>query len=206
MTTPGADPSRDRLTRTLAVLAKVLGVAVTLVTLGGGVVTLLFQVDPTLEPCIGSSGATFDAIQVFTGYPYTQYVADLRFNNPGSYGSTPGVEVRFNYSLDNLSGAKPVLRGTLQQVAPDGHITTPQLPGFLAEIYRQHTNQTTGDALRRFARPDRCSQDGNGIYWMPLEPGVVPTHHSYRIVLELFDGSRLTDHRIGVGVTPVFDH
>ena len=192
------------LTRTLAVLAKVLGVAVTLVTLGGGVVTLLFQVDPTLEPCIGSSGATFTAIQVFTGYPYTQYVADLGIN-PAGYFATPGVEVRFNYSLDNLSGAKPVLRGTLQQVAPDGHITAPRLPGFLDEIYRRQTNQTTGDALRKFASPDRCSQDGNGIYWMPLEAGVVPTHHSYRVVLELFDGSSLTD-RIGVGVTPVFDH
>jgi hypothetical protein len=198
-----SDPSRDRLTRTLVTLAKVLGVVVTFVTLIGGVVTVLFRVDPTLEPCIGSSGATFTAVQVFTAYPYTQYAADLRLN-PNDYAPTPGVEVRYNYQLNNLSGAKPVLRGTLQQVASDGRITVPQLNGLLARVYLQQTNQSAGQALHKFVTPNRCSQGGSGIFWMPVT-SVVPAHHHYRVVLELFDGPTLAD-RVGVGVTPIFDH
>lgn len=197
-----SDPSRDRLTHALVTLAKVLGVVVTLVTLSGGVVTLLFQVDPTLEPCIGSSGATFTGVEVFTAYPYTQYAADLGLN-PHGYASTPGVEVRYNYQLNNLSGAKPVLRGTLQQVASDGRITVPRLNGVLAHVYRQETNESTGQALHKFVRPNRCSQGGSGIFWMPVT--WVPAHRHYRIVLELFDGPTVSD-RVGVGVTPMFDH
>ena len=198
-----SDPSRDRLTRALVTLAKVLGVVVTLVTLSGGVVTLLFQVDPTLEPCIGTSGATFSGVQVFTAYPYTQYAADLGLN-PHDYYPTPGVEVRYNYQLNNLSGAKPVLRGTLQQVDLKWSHHRAPAQRLLAGVYLKETNLSAGQALHRFVRPNRCSQGGSGIFWMPVT-SVAPAHHHYRVVLELFDGPTVSE-RVGVGVTPMFDH
>jgi hypothetical protein len=199
---PPAADSGDPLSRALSTLAKVLGVVVTIVTLLGGLVALLFQVDPTLLPCVGGSGAAFTDIQVFPGYDYTRYVLDLGIHV--NYANSKGTEVRYGYQVNNLSGASLTVKGTLQQIAPDGDITYPRLGGFDSVVYEQRTNLAPGFGnLRARLTPNRCSQDGSGIYWMQM-PSQVPRHHRYRIVLELYRGSTL-EQRVGVGVTQIFD-
>lgn len=206
---------RDALGRLLAALAKVLGIVVTLVTLTGGAVTLLFQVDPTLEPCVGASGVTFTSAQVIPDYPLTQYYTDITGNPnvPDSINSSEiGAEVRYAYTTSNLSGNGLVLRGTLQEIGADGSIVTPTLApteftnvdNLVPQVTAEQLVKNTHEIPSISKRPDQCSEDANGIYFIELPPDL-PRHHRYRVLLELYRG-RTLENRVGVGVTPVFEH
>jgi hypothetical protein len=199
----------------LASLAKVLGIVVTLVTLTGGAVTLLFQVDPTLEPCVGGSGVTFTSAQVIPDYPLTQYYIDITGNPnvPDAISSTEvGAEVRYAYTASNLSGNGLVLRGTLQEIAAGGSIVTPTLAPdeFTTDdnLVPQVTAKQLANNMTKIPSisktPSRCSENANGIYFIQLPPDL-PRHHRYRVLLELYRG-RTLDDRVGIGVTPTFEH
>jgi hypothetical protein len=101
----GSTTQRGRLTSLFTTLGKLLAVVVTLVTLVGGTATVLFQLDPSLEPCVGGSGARFTSIQVFPKYPLTQYLRDVNHGQtPAGVPTLVGAEIRYNYSTSNLSG------------------------------------------------------------------------------------------------------
>jgi hypothetical protein len=201
---------RDRLTRLLAMLAKALGVAVTFVTLTGGAVTLLFQIAPTLEPCIGGSGVQFTSAAVLPNYRYDTYWRDLHGPDVPAYiKSLNGVELRYSYKTENLSGHGLVFRGTLQQIAPNGDLRPPGLPSFEYQVDDDLVAQGDLERMRLKAAPlnetpDKCSDDASGIFWIQLPPEL-PRHRRYRILMELYRGTTL-DERVGVKESPVFEH
>jgi hypothetical protein len=198
---------RDLLTHLFLSLGKLLGVVVTLVTLVGAVVTLIFQVDPTLVPCIGGGQATFTGVVVVPDYTLQQYISDVNNGNvPDNVPPTVGAEVRYSYSASNLSGNHLRLYTTLEQVAPNGDMMAPPSPpgGVLSSANLQSQVGLPGQPVP-VVTPDRCSLDSSGLDWVYL-PSARPRHR-YRILLEFYRGGRqdFTD-RVGVGMTPVFDY
>lgn len=212
MTTPTsggeAASERDRLHRLFVTLGKLLGVVVTFVTLIGGTVTLLFQVDPGLEPCIGGAGVTFTSVQVAPNYPLEQYFSDISHGRPLPSAPPPliGAEIRYSYSTSNLSGNGVRLYETLQEILRDGDVTA--APGPPADATSGLDLQSPWRLPNQpppVVTPNRCSQDSSGLDWIQL-----PTsrrHHRYRVVLEFYRGE-LDDFskRVGVGETPIFDY
>jgi hypothetical protein len=201
-------PERDLLTHLFVSLGKLLAVVVSLVTLLGGVVTLLFQVDPTLEPCIGGGQATFTAVEVVPDYPLAQYIRDI--NNGRTPANLPpliGAEVRYSFSASNLSGHDLRLYTTLDQIAPDGDIAAPPGPP-PGPTSSENLQTQTGlpNQPAPVVTPDRCSLDTSGLDWVQL-PQANRRHHRYQIVLEFYRGAldNFTD-RVGVGKTPIFDY
>lgn len=204
---------RDLLTHLFATLGKFLGVVVTLVTLIGGMVTLLFQVDPTLEPCIGGAGATFSNMEVVPDYSYTEFIRDVRqgIDNdevPPNLPQSTGAEVRYNYSTSNLSGNDLRLYLTLLEVKPNGDVAIP--PGFapgagVLDVENLHGPDGLRGDPHPVVTPTRCSQESSGLDYIPLPPAR-PVHR-YEIVLEFYEGASAgyTD-RVGVGRTAIFDY
>jgi hypothetical protein len=204
-----AAEKRNHLTSLLTTLAKVLGVVVTLVTLVGGTVTVLFQLNPSLEPCIGGSAATFTSVEVAPNYPLAQYLRDV------NHGQTPpglppliGAEIRYNYSTSNLSGNDIRLYTTLQEVLPNGDVRAPPgpPPSTTSSENLQQQHGVPGQPPP-VVTPNKCSQDSSGFNWMELPQNQRGQHHRYRIVLEFYRGpaNTFTD-RVGVGETAIFDY
>jgi hypothetical protein len=196
---------RDRLTRLFGTLGKLLGVVVTVVTLVGGTVTLLFQVDPYLEPCIGGAGATFTSVQVAPDYPLAQYIRDINNGQtPEGLPSLVGAEIRYSYSTSNLSGKGVRLYATLQEVLGNGDVAAPPGPpaGPTSSENLQHQAGLTTEPPP-VVTPNKCSQDSSGLDWIDLPKGY--GHHRYRVILEFYKGplNSFTD-RVGVGETPIF--
>jgi hypothetical protein len=167
---PGSE--RDKLTHLFVTLGKVLGVVVTLVTLVGGAVTVLFQLDPTLEPCIGGAGTQFTSVQVIPNYPLSQYLLDELGYVPSQPAPVVGAEVRYTYTADNLSGNQIVLYGTLEHgqlgsgrgSCPAAHV--PDEPPRAAPD--RHPEQVLGAV-------ERALLDGP-----PTEPAPAPVPHPAR--------------------------
>lgn len=211
MTAPtfgGATASeRDRLTRLFVTLGKLLGVVVTGVTLVGGTVTLLFQVDPGLEPCIGGAGATFTSVQVAPNYPLEQYFSDISHGQPpGGVPPLIGAEIRYSYSTSNLSGHGVRLYETLQEILRDGDVTAP--PGPPADSASGLDLQRPWGLPKQpppVVTPSKCAQASSGIDWIQLP--TTRRHHRYRVILEFYRGALgdFTD-RVGVGESPIFDY
>jgi hypothetical protein len=199
---------RDFLTHLFVSLGKLLAVVVTLVTLLGGVVTLLFQVDPTLEPCIGGGQATFTAVEVAPDYPLAQYIRDTNNGQtPTGVPSLVGAEVRYNYSASNLSGHDLRLYTTLEQIGPNGDIAAPPgPPPGPTDSENLYPPSGLANQPPPVVTPDRCSLDSSGFDWVQL-PKSNRRHHRYQIVLEFYRGAldSFTD-RVGVGRTPIFDY
>lgn len=202
-----ATTERDRLTRLLITLGKLLGVAVTTVTLIAAIVALIFRVDPSLEPCFGGAGATFTSIEIVPGYTLVQYLRDInRGQAPKGLPALTGAELRYSYSTSNLSGQGVRLYATLQGISPRGDVTAPPGPP---------PGPTSSENLQKqvglpnqpppVVTPNRCSQDSSGLDWIEL-----PRHHGrrrYRIVLELYQGAlNAFNHRVGVGESPIFEY
>jgi hypothetical protein len=203
---PGSE--RDKLTHLFVTLGKVLGVVVTLVTLVGGAVTVLFQLDPTLEPCIGGAGTQFTSVQVIPNYPLSQYLLDELGYVPSQPAPVVGAEVRYTYTADNLSGNQIVLYGTLEAVTRDGDVAFPPISTANwvpdEDLVPQRTFPTNLHAPPRIVAPSKCSEQSSGLYWMVLPPS--PHPHRYRILLELYRGPHgVFNDRVGVGETPSFD-
>jgi hypothetical protein len=207
-------PGRNRRRLRVPDLAKLLGVVVALVTVAGGAVTVLFQLDPSLEPCIGGAAVTFTSIQVVPDYPFNRFVYDLtgELGGGGRVGGVVGAEVRYSYSAANLSGDPLVLRGTLLALARNGDIEYPPLNvlSYDAEDDLVPQRGVSGFFASRVpvlkqvtSTPDRCSQDASGLYWM-FAPPFGGRRHRYRVLLEIYRGRTLQD-RVGVGQTPVFE-
>jgi hypothetical protein len=199
---------RDRLTHLFLTLGKLLGVVVTLVTLVGGVVTVLFQVDPTLEPCVGGAGLTFTAVDVVPDYLLPQYMSDINNGNvPSNVSNFVGAEVRYNYSTSNLSGNDLRLYLTLQQIEPDGDIAAlpGPPPGVDSPTNLQSQVGVPGQPPNPVT-PDRCSEASSGLDWIQLPPPA-GRHRRYRIVLEFYRGALDSfSDRVGVSTTPIFDY
>jgi hypothetical protein len=200
---------RDHLAWLLTSLGKVLGVVIALVTLIGGTVTVLFQLEPSLEPCIGGSDATFTSVQVASDYSLPQYLRDV------NHGQTPpdlpyliGAEIRYNYSTSNLSGHDVRLYATLQEVLPNGDISAPPgpPPGSTSSENLQSQVGVPGQPPP-VVTPNKCSQDSSGLNWIELPQSHRGHLHRYRIVLEFYRGpaNTFTD-RVGVGETAIFDY
>jgi hypothetical protein len=191
----------------LTTLGKVLGVVVTIVTLVGGTVTVLFQFDPSLEPCFGGYGATFTSVLVAPGYPLAQYISDINDGQiPANLPSLVGAEIRYSYSTSNLSGKDFHLYATLQAIGPNGDVSAPPgpEPGPTSATNLQPQVGLPGRPPP-VVTPDRCSQDSSGLDWLELPPSNRP--HRYRIVLEFYRGAAKTfTNRVGAGETPIFDY
>ena len=203
---PGA-PERDRLTRLFITLGKVLGIAVTLVTLIGGTVTVLFRLHPSWEPCIGGGGAAFTSVEVIPRYPLAQYIRDVDHDNtPVHLPPLMGAEIRYSYSTSNLSGNGVRLYESLQEILPNGDIAAP--PGPPPDTTSSENLQSQVGVPGQPApavTPDKCSQDSSGLDWIDLPK--TPHRHRYRVVLELYKGAKNSfTERVGVGQTPTFDY
>jgi hypothetical protein len=202
-----ARAERDRLTRLLVTLGKLLGIVVTLVTLIGATVAVLFRLDPSVEPCIGGARATFSSVEVAPNYLLAQYFRDINPTlTPQGVSPLVGAEIRYSYSTSNLSGKNIRLYATLQRIAPDGDVSAPPGPP---------TGPTSSENLQRHVglpnqalpvvTPNQCSQDSSGLDWIELPS----SHHPrrFRVVLELYQGAEgIFNHRVGVGETPIFDY
>lgn len=165
--------------------------AAAVVAVIGGIVTLLFQVDPGLAPCLSSRQADFTGAPAFPQYPYTQFLADLGHATSG-YPNLPGVEVRYSYEAKDLRGQLVGLRATLVSVDRDGNVTN---------TYPAATADYAVDNIRgqRTFTPDKCSQFGGGVLWI-LVPDEARRHH-LRIILELFAGTG-AGNRVALTETP----
>ena len=202
-----AATERDRLTRLFATLGKLLGVVVTVVTLIGGTVTLLFQIDPSVVPCIGGGGATFTSVQVVPDYPLAQYFRDINHGQtPEGLPSIIGAEIRYSYSTSNLSGNGVRLYATLQEILPNGDVTAapgpPAGPTSAEDLQRQVGLPTQPPPVMT---PNKCSQDSSGLDWIEVPKG--QRRGRYRVVLEFYRGALNTfTDRVGVGESPIFDY
>lgn len=198
---------RDRLSRLLVALGKVLGIVVTLVTLIAATVTLIFRVDPSLEPCIGGAAATFTSVEVAPNYTLRQYLSDVnQGQTPPGVPAVVGAELRFSYSTSNLSGEGVRLYTTLQGISPRGDVTAPPgpPPGPTSSENLQPQVGVPGQPPP-VVTPNRCSEDSSGLDWIKL-PKRRGTHR-YRIVLEFYQGANYTfNHRVGIGESPIFEY
>jgi len=165
---------------------KLLGAAVALVTLVGGGVTLLFQLRPGLQPCIGGASAEFTGAPVFPqrlhAFLFSQNTAKQAI---GRQPDLDGVEVRFTYRAQNLKGAHLQLYSSLVTIGSHGDVS-----GVVPEENR---------VLQLPINPDTCTQTGGKDAFVPI-----PEHGKrYRLVLELYRGSTFDD-RIALFETPTF--
>ena len=169
---------------------KLVAAATAAVTLIAAVVTLVFQVDPGIAPCLGGRNASFTGAPVFPRYPYPRFLADLG-QNPAGYPDIMGAEVRYSFEVDDLRRQTLVLYYTLVSIARDGTIASVD------------TNALDHNDLFRVQtiRPDQCSQGGGRTFFAHLPAGA---HGHYEIYLELYRGPGYAD-RIALGHTPVFD-
>lgn len=170
------------------------GVAIAAVAGGLG---LLFQVEPSWEPCLGGSSASFTAAPVFPNVTYSHF---LQYNvgaTPASVEAVPnrgvrGAEVRFLYTAKSLRGDPLWLYATLVTVSPDGSVTG--IDPTLDEFYEFKIV------------PNACTESGG--YDVFVQP-IPNTRQHYRIVLELYRGERLKAEnvfqpRLALTETPVF--
>jgi hypothetical protein len=168
-------------------LLKLLGAAVALVTLVGGGVTLLFQLRPDLQPCIGGSSAEFTGAPVFP-----QSVRDFLLSENKSkqdVASVPsdldGVEIRFSYRADNLKDSHLRFYSSLVTVGHGGEVN-----GVVTSENRQ---------LQLSITPNTCSQSSGKDAFV-----LIPDHTKrYRLVLELYKGATF-DNRLALYETPTF--
>ena len=170
---------------------KLVAAATAAVALVAGAVTLLFQVDPAIAPCLGGTHASFTGAPVFPNYPYWQFIRDMG-GNPAGYTNPVGAEVRYSYQVQDLRGETLVVRATLVRLAKDGSIAAADTSALDQEdLFAEQT-----------VKPDQCSQDGGGTFFAHLPSG--GTASRYQIYLELYQGYGYND-RIALGQTPVFD-
>jgi hypothetical protein len=167
-------------------LLKLLGAAVALVTLVGGGVTLLFQLRPDLQPCIGGASAEFTGAPVFP-----QSLHEFLFSQNESkqaISQAPdldGVEVRFTYRAANMKDAPLRLYSSLVTVGSRGEVS-----GVVADENR---------VLQLPFKPDTCTETGGKDTFVPI-----PEHGKrYRLVLELYRGATFDD-RVALFETPTF--
>jgi len=167
-------------------LLKLLGVAVALVTLVGGGVTLLFQLRPGLQPCIGGANAEFTGAPVFPQslheFLFSEDKTKLEISRQPDLD---GAEVRFTYRAENLKDARLRLYSSLVTIGGRGEVS-----GVVPEENR---------VLQLPIRPDTCTQSGGKSVFVPI-----PEHGKrYRLVLELYRGSTFDD-RVALYETPTF--
>jgi hypothetical protein len=165
-----------------------------LVTFGGllvgliaGVVGLLFQVDPKLQPCLGGSGGAFTGTVVFPHVGYRQYLTELG-RTAAEVAQVPddsGVDVSFSYHTDNLRGRTLTVRWSLLTIEPDGTLG-PVVAGD-DRLIATTINQ------------DQCSQTTSWQLFAPIPSG----RARYQVVLEL-DGDQGYTSRIALTQTAIF--
>jgi hypothetical protein len=168
------------------ILLKVLGAVVALVTIAGGGLTLLFHLEPQLEPCIGGASATFTGAPVFPGTSFRDHLFH-EGESKEDIARQPnliGAEVRFSFRVNNLKGAHLPLVWSL--VTSAGGEVTGIVPG-----------EDRAGAL--VVNPDTCTETGGKDLFVAIPER---TKH-YRVVLELYRNPDRTD-RLALFETPTF--
>jgi hypothetical protein len=203
---PSSDPGRNRGDRGLAV-SKILAVSTAAIAAIGGGITLLFRLDPGLQPCIGGSAASLTQAVVFPNITYRHFMETMKgltrktiqqlggsqyVAQRAPSCNTKGAEVRFSYSANNLRGAELQLYYSLATVGAGGIVNgvVPKKDQVKAEF-----NLSTNG----------CAEDGGYDLFVPT-PHPDPSKR-YRIVLELYNGPAkqpLRTNRLGLVETPVF--
>jgi hypothetical protein len=190
-----ADPARrSRRIRRLAfgTLGRGLATLGATVAALAGIVTLLFQFDPRLAPCLGGRSATFTGAPFFPHYPYHQYLTDIGKSPQyiAGFSNPVGAEVRYTLVANDLRGQTLYLRETLVRIARDGTIASAD------------TNVDDSDDLsvKAMVTPADCSLSTGGTIFINVPSG----RGRFQVILEMFDGAQLTE-RVALGQTPVFD-
>jgi hypothetical protein len=184
-----AGGERDADSKRRLKLSGGVGTVAAIVAAVGGLVALLFQVDPGLAPCLGSRQASFTGAPVFPHYSYKQYLSDIG-RNPSGYPNPYGVEIRYSYQANDLRGHLLVLRATLVRVGRSG------------EIIATYTSPTANENLRPVTdfTPEHCSQGSGNAFFVLVPP---EARGRLEIILELFNGPGRQD-RVALGQTPSF--
>jgi hypothetical protein len=178
-----ASGERGRLPRIIAVL----GIFVSLVTLVGGGVGLLFSLRPGLRPCIGDSEASFTGVPVFPHVRFRDHL--IREGRPREEAALEpnfiGAELRFSYRTEGFRGAQLPLTWSLVTIQRDGTLGA-VVPG-------------QDRALAMTVTPDACSEGGGKDLFVMIPD----TRKRYRVVLELYrDGD--FDDRVALAETAIF--
>lgn len=187
------DVSEDasKVSKGIATIAAIVAVA-------GGVIGLVFKLDPSLSPCLSGSGATFTGAPVFPQYPYQQFLVDRGMSLREALKIVPdptGVEIRFSYRAEDLRGQKLRLVVTLERVDRDGTARAAVLSPF-GNNYVGDTGEVTNYPL---TVGPKCSEVGGGLIFTQLPQ----TRGHYDAILELSLGQ--PQDRIALTRTPIFD-
>jgi hypothetical protein len=166
---------------------RVLTVGGLLVGMIAGAVGLLFTLAPSLTPCLGNNDASFTGAPVF---PHSSYRAH-RIRNGASRAQAAkepnlrGAEVRFSYHTSGLRG---------KELAATWSLLTIERDGTLGAVVRDQDR-----ALALTIKPQGCTETGGNDLFVET-----PTPRKrYRIVLELYRDSQLTD-RLALTETVAF--
>ncbi len=174
--------------------ARLLGLAGVAIGVIAGTITLLFQVDPGLAPCLGGADASFTGAPVFPHVSDYQYLlqAGLSGSALATASQTPdGAIVSFSYHLSDLRGANIVVRYSLLTVERDGTVG----PLAVSETGVQDENIDTA------IQPDACEVNGGMDLFVELPRG--STRQNYKVVLELYRGMGY-DERMALTQTEQF--
>lgn len=181
-------------------VAAILAVATSAIAVAAGGVGLLFKLDPAAEPCIGGASAKFVDAPVFP-----ESLREYKFiSGDKTHFVTPaaslGADVRATIEADNLRGNQVVLYYTLL-AAGSGGASDRVVSG--ADEYLARTQPVSSCTWRGgfdvFVQPKLTQTN--------LNPTGLDPRKSYRIVLELFQGSKRSNdggNRLALFETPVF--
>jgi hypothetical protein len=157
---------------------------------------LTFRFEPSWEPCVGGSRASFTAASVFPNVSGGEFGeasgATPNQMRGATNASARGAEVRFLYTAQSLRGDLLELYATLVRVSPGGAPT-----GIDTDF---------DEAQQLEIVPHGCSESGGyDVFLVPIPK----SNQHYRIVLELYRGQRVTaldrfQPRLALIETPVF--
>jgi hypothetical protein len=164
-----------------------LGILVSLVTVAGGAVALLFSLRPGLKPCLGDSDAAFTGAPVFPHVRFRDHL--IRQGRPREEAAKEpnllGAEIRFSYRIAGFRGAQLPITWSLVTIEDDGT---------LGAVVRGQDR-----ALAMTVTPDGCSEGGG----RDLFVAIPDARKRYRVVFELYRDANLTE-RLALFHTPIF--
>lgn len=156
-------------------MTKIAGGLAAAVTVAGGVVALVYTLEPNLRPCFGNS-ISFVAAPVFPGVPFRDHMIreGETFSAAAKEANPVGAEVRFDFVTTGFRNQELPVTWSLFRV--DNH-------GSLSEVV---PGQDRAAAMT--IKPHSCSERGGYDLWIPIpEP-----NRRYRVLLELYRDKSLS--------------